>query len=175
MSKRRQEPVRQEPREGVTDLFPGAGERIETLRRRARGAEGHRLTQGELADKAEISRATYSVAVNQDRLTARTARKLAAVLDSTEEAILYGESVSGQWDPRPDVGPPTSREGEELEEWISNLDRIVLTLRNFPGGEVGQKLKVGFLNAVEDIARDTGNKLPLEYYALRKRVQDGEL
>lgn len=141
-----------------------------------RGAEGERLTQSELADLAGVSRATLSVAINADRLTGRTARKLAAVLESTEDAILYGDSPSGQWEPAPDSEPkPHSSNAEELEEWISNLDRIVVTLRNFPGGEIGQRLKIGFLNAVEDIARDTGNKLPLEYYRLRKQVQDGEL
>lgn len=159
----------------MTDLFPGAGARIEALRRQLRTADGRRLNQAELADLADVSRATLSVAINADRLTGRTARKLAKVLRAEEDEILYGVTPSGQWEPAPEETPAPSPNAQELEEWVSNLDRIVLTLRNFPGGEIGQKLKIGFLNAVEDIARETGNRLPLEYYALRKRVQDDEL
>jgi plasmid maintenance system antidote protein VapI len=163
-------------REGVTEHFPGAGGRIEALRRQLRHEGGRRVSQSELATLADVSRATLSVAINADRLTGRTARKLARILETSEDVILYGESPTGQWEPAPDgeeVAP--SPNAAALEEWVSNLDRIVLTLRNFPGGDIGQKLKIGFLNAVEDIARDTGNKLPIEYYALRKQVQDGDL
>jgi hypothetical protein len=100
--------------------------------------------------------------------------KVFALALGVEEARIAVESVSGQWEPRPEEEGGTSPHGVELEEFVSNMDRIVLTLRNFPGGELGVRIKIGFLNLVEDVARETGNKLPIEYYRIRKEVQDGE-
>lgn len=166
----------QMPTDRDIQVFPGLGGRLAALlRQQQRGGDGTRITQLELANQAGISRQTLSDAMNADRASNRTIRQLAKVLEVPEDA-LRDPQYRDQWEPPAEVREDaTSPAGVELEEFLSNFDRIVRTLRNMPGGELGMKLKIGFLNAVEDVARETGNKLPLEYYQLRKRVSDGEL
>lgn len=97
-----------------------------------------------------------------------------ALLLEVEPRRLVPDNLAGQWEPSTEGQRDPSAQGLELEEFVSNMDRIVMTLRNFPGGELGVRIKIGFLNLVEDVARETGHKLPLEYYRIRKEVQDGE-
>lgn len=149
--------------------LPELGQRLNDLLFR------QRLTRSDLAAKAGLSRDRVQQAL-RGTVTVKTARKIASALGVTEEFLLTGKDGDQQWEPADSVAEPApSYAGEQLEEFLSNMDRIVRTLRNFPGGELGMRLKIGFLNAVEDVARETGNKLPLEYYQLRKRVSDGEL
>lgn len=157
----------------MTDLYPGSGARLEALRRLSKNPDsGRRYTQGELADRAEVSRATYSVAVNNDRMTARTARKLAATLGVSHESILFGESPSGQWEPEPDPPEtPQSEAGRQLEDVFSNLDRIVRMLSN-SDQPLSSEAKISILNHIEDAAREAGQVLPPEYWQIRARIHN---
>lgn len=147
----------------------------------------------ELAGKVGVSRQTIHRAIAANLMSRGIAQRVAEVLRVPEPYLLYGSGpshiegdvaavesdfgpVDTQWEPTTAVREDSqSYNAEQLEEFLRNFDNIVRTLRNFPGGPLGMKLKIGYLNAVEDVARETGNKLPLEYYQLRKRVADGEL
>jgi transcriptional regulator with XRE-family HTH domain len=133
------------------------------------------ISRTQLAERSGVSRDRVQAALRGEA-TGKTVKKLAAALDVSDEFLLTGEG-GYQWEPGAESGAVSepSAEGAQLEEFLSDFDRIVRTLRNFPGGELGTRLKIGFLNAVEDVARETGNKLPMEFYELRKRVSDGEL
>jgi transcriptional regulator with XRE-family HTH domain len=132
------------------------------------------MSQTELAQKSGVSRDRVWRAVNHSEGTVRTIRALATALGVTADSLMHGEPSEIEPAGRVSEESP-SYAGQQLEDFLSNFDSIVRTLRNFPGGPLGMRLRIGFLNAIEDAARETGNKLPIEYYELRKKVSDGEL
>ena len=44
-----------------------------------------------------------------------------------------------------------------------------------PSGDGGRRLKRALLNAVEDLAIDAGQTLPIAFAEIRRRVLEGEL
>lgn len=141
--------------------------------------EERRMSPEDLAEKAGIPGTTlWRRLTGRGAITVDEVRRIAEAL-GVPNAVLVREAITaegGQWEPGPDVESlDPSPAGEAITDYVGNLDRILRTLRSFPGGDLGKRLKIGYLNLVEDIARDTGNVMPLEYYGLRKQVNDGEL
>ena len=134
-----------------------------------------------LARLLGISRAqVWRIMTGRARLADAELDKLAAALAvpvaRLTSAIQDSERNGGQWEPSDDSsGTGNSPQDDAIEDYLSNLDRILVTLRNFPGGSIGLRLKLGYLNAVEDVAREVGEKLPPRYWELRRRVHDGEV
>ena len=48
-------------------------------------------------------------------------------------------------------------------------------IRTLPSGDGGRRLKRALLNAVEDLAVEAGQALPIDYSEIRRRVLAGEL
>lgn len=160
---------------GVSDLTV-FGEQVERLRKAL--PKERRPGKAELAAKVGISRSRWHrIMTGRAKLTADEALRLTKILETDVYTLIAHDVPLQQWEPEPDVpnDDGITPEGAQLEDYLSNFDRIVRTLRNFPGGKLGQRLKIGYLNGVEDAARETGNKLPLEFFTLRKRVLDGDL
>lgn len=149
------------PPEGLTPF----GRIVESLR-----SEGG-LSRAGLARRIGVSRVQLWRAITgRTRLTDGQLYELAAVLGLPVARLL--RAVDEDASIEPDSDAP---EDSEIENYLSNLGRILVTLRNFPGGEMGLRLKLAYLNGVEEIAREVGQKLPPRYWDVRRRVQEGEV
>jgi transcriptional regulator with XRE-family HTH domain len=62
-----------------------------------------------------------------------------------------------------------------IDEYLLDPRRLAATLRTLPAGDAGRRLKRALLNAVEDLAMETGRALPVDYSETRRRVLAGEL
>jgi hypothetical protein len=62
-----------------------------------------------------------------------------------------------------------------IDEYLVDPRRLAATLRTLPSGDAGRRLKRALLNAVEDLAMETGRALPIDYSETRRRVLAGEL
>jgi hypothetical protein len=62
-----------------------------------------------------------------------------------------------------------------LHDYLTEPARLSATLRTLPSGNGGRRLKRALLNAVEDLAVEAGQALPLDYSDIRRRVLAGEL
>lgn len=143
-----------------------------TIVERLRGER--ELTQEELARAIGVTRQHYSrVIKGQADLKLREWRQLADTLGVDLGTIL--QDTGGQWEPDPAGEGEEAPSETELGEFVSNMDRIVRTLRTLPGGALGKPIKVAVLNAAEQSAAETGATLPLEYYDIRRKVLAGEL
>jgi hypothetical protein len=97
------------------------------------------MTQITLGDRAHLSRQTVGTAINSDLATPRTVKRLAKALDVPEAALLSDSYT--HWEPAPDApestdGSATTVAGRELEEFVSSMDRIIVTLRRFQRARV---------------------------------------
>jgi transcriptional regulator with XRE-family HTH domain len=147
-------------------VCPGAGARLNDLMFRAR------LSRSDLAERAGVSRDTLHSALN-DRLSTKTAKKLAAALNVDADAILFPafEGVAEETQPY-DVGP--SEAGRELEDFFGSVERVIRTLSSATGAApMDPKSKLAILNGIEEAARLAGQKLPPEFWRLRQIVVEG--
>jgi transcriptional regulator with XRE-family HTH domain len=62
-----------------------------------------------------------------------------------------------------------------LSDYLVDAGHVATTLRTLPSGDGGRRLKRALLNAVEDLAVESGRPLPLDYSEIRRRVLAGEL
>ncbi len=67
------------------------------------------------------------------------------------------------------AGAPT------LAEYLIDARHLATTIGTLPSGDGGRRLKRALLNAVEDLAVEAGQALPLDYSEIRRRVLAGEL
>lgn len=81
----------QSRRKRPVEHWPGVGDRITRLLGMTAGPDGsRRMTQGELAAQLGLSRSSISTAVSEDRLTRRTAQRIAKVWGLPVEQLLEG-------------------------------------------------------------------------------------
>src|SRR5258708_5315560 len=62
-----------------------------------------------------------------------------------------------------------------VSEYLSDVSHLVTTLRTMPAGDNGRKLKRALINALEDVAVESGRALPLDYSEVHRRVLAGDL
>ena len=62
-----------------------------------------------------------------------------------------------------------------LSEYLLDAQHLAGTIRTLPSGDGGRRLKRALLNAVEDLAVEAGQALPLDYSEIRRRVLAAEL
>lgn len=62
-----------------------------------------------------------------------------------------------------------------VSEYLVDAQFLAATIRTLPTGDGGRRLKRVLLNAVEDLAVEAGQALPLDYSEIRRRVLAGEL
>ncbi|MDB4915779.1 MAG: hypothetical protein JWM95_3423 [Gemmatimonadetes bacterium] len=151
--------------EGVADLTP-LGMRIEFLRiERA-------ISKQRLAQRAGTSRQQlWRVMTGKSELTSSFRERLASAL-AIEAASLVSPPLTRsatQYTPSVSIAPVT------VAEYLTDAEHLAVTLRTLPSGDHGRRLKRTLLNAVEDLAVESGRALPLEYSEIHRRVLAGEL
>jgi transcriptional regulator with XRE-family HTH domain len=73
------------------------------------------------------------------------------------------------------VAAPGPRTPLHVSSYLAQPDTISRTLATMPTGDSGRMLKRRFLDALEDMALDTGCALDARFFDLRRRVLAGEL
>ncbi|MES2179252.1 MAG: helix-turn-helix transcriptional regulator [Gemmatimonadota bacterium] len=70
---------------------------------------------------------------------------------------------------------PVSTRQLTVNEYLTQPEHLAATLRSLPTGDGGRRLKRALLNALEDLAVETGRSLPLDYSEIHRRVLAGEI
>jgi transcriptional regulator with XRE-family HTH domain len=161
--------------DGLADGAPELtqlGKRLEILRIE-RG-----ISKQHLARHAGTSRQQlWRVMTGKSELTSSLRDRLAFAL-SVEPAALSqfgGPRLNRSTDApafapvRAPLGTPT------VSEYLTDARHLAATIQTLPTGDGGRRLKRALLNAVEDLAVDAGQALPIDYSEIRRRVLAGEL
>lgn len=160
--------------EGVPELTQ-LGKRLEILRIE-RG-----ISKQHLARHAGTSRQQlWRVMTGKSELTSSLRERLAFAL-SVEPT-----SLSSTGAPSPRAGadrlaapfgfpPALPAPAVSVSEYLVDAQHLAATVRTLPSGDGGRRLKRALLNAVEDLAVDAGQALPVDYSEIRRRVLSGEL
>jgi transcriptional regulator with XRE-family HTH domain len=157
--------------EGVPELTQ-LGKRLEILRIE-RGVSKQRLARHAGTSRQQL----WRVMTGKSELTSSLRDRLAIAL-SVEPGSL---ASSG---PRADSAAFGSNFGfpatlpsnaPTVSEYLFDAQHLAATIRTMPSGDGGRRLKRALLNAVEDLAVEAGQPLPLEYSEIRRRVLASEL
>ena len=153
--------------EGVADLTP-LGKHIEFVRiERA-------ISKQRLAQRAGTSRQQlWRVMTGKSELTRSFRDRLATALsieaDSLDSKQALRYEATSAYTPALSTSPVT------MAMYLANPEHLAVTLRTLPAGDLGRRLKRTLLNAVEDVAVESGRALPIEYSEIHRRVIAGEL
>jgi transcriptional regulator with XRE-family HTH domain len=158
--------------EGVPELTQ-LGKRLEILRIE-RGVSKQRLARHAGTSRQQL----WRVMTGKSELTSSLRERLALAL-SVEPASLSGASH---------LSPATASFGSAfgfpaalpasmptVSEYLLDAEHLAATLRTLPSGDGGRRLKRALLNALEDLAVEAGQALPIAYSEIRRRVLAGEL
>jgi len=158
--------------EGVPELTQ-LGKRLEILRIE-RGISKQRLARHAGTSRQQL----WRVMTGKSELTSSLRERLASAL-SVEPATLSSDATRsatggalGSAFGFPATLPPSA---PSLSEYLVDAQHLAATLRTLPTGDGGRRLKRALLNAVEDLAVDAGQALPIDYSEIRRRVLAGEL
>jgi transcriptional regulator with XRE-family HTH domain len=160
------------PSEGVPELT-ALGKRLEILRIE-RGVSKQRLARHAGTSRQQL----WRVMTGKSELTSSLCERLALAL-AVEPRTLTSEPASmstrsalvGQngFPLALPVNAPT------VSDYLMDAGHLAATLRTLPSGDGGRRLKRALLNAVEDLAVEAEQALPLDYSEIRRRVLAGEL
>jgi transcriptional regulator with XRE-family HTH domain len=161
------------PVEGAPELTK-LGKRLEILRIE-RGVSKQRLARHAGTSRQQL----WRVMTGKSELTSSLRERLAFAL-SVEPAMLSSESapsttsgmLSGASLRFPATLPPSA---PPLSAYLTDAQHLATTIRTLPSGDGGRRLKRALLNAVEDLAVEAAQALPLDYSEIRRRVLAGEL
>jgi hypothetical protein len=62
-----------------------------------------------------------------------------------------------------------------VSEYLNDAQHLAATIQTLPAGDGGRRLKRALLNAVEDLAVEAGQALPIDYSEIRRRVLASEI
>jgi transcriptional regulator with XRE-family HTH domain len=156
--------------EGTPELTQ-LGKRLEILRIE-RGVSKQHLARHAGTSRQQL----WRVMTGKSELTSSLRERLAFAL-SVEPAAL---SQLGQ----PRVDPGAAHNGSSLRahfatpsvsEYLTDAQHLAATIQTLPAGDGGRRLKRALLNAVEDLAVEAGQALPIDYSEIRRRVLAGEI
>jgi transcriptional regulator with XRE-family HTH domain len=157
--------------EGVPELT-SLGKRLEILRIE-RGVSKQHLARYAGTSRQQL----WRVMTGKSELTSSLRERLATVLAVEPRALTADDTA-------PTAAPIGSNFGfpatlppavPALRDYLLDATYLAATLRTLPSGDSGRRLKRALLNAVEDLAVEAGQPLPLEYSELRRRVLAGEM
>jgi len=158
---------------GVPELTQ-LGKRLEILRIE-RGVSKQRLARHAGTSRQQL----WRVMTGKSELTSSLRERLALAL-SVEPAILSGAAsaapmasttIESSFGYRPTL--PTT--APSVSDYLVDAEHLATTIRTLPSGDGGRRLKRALLNAVEDLAVEAGQALPIDYSEIRRRVLAGEL
>ena len=161
-------------REAVPDFTP-LGKRLEILRIE-RGVSKQRLARHAGTSRQQL----WRVMTGKSELTSSLRDRLAFALSIEPSSLVHtnpdathsvGSTSAASFALTPTLtGAPLS-----VSEYLTDPEHLAVTLRTLPMGDGGRRLKRALLNAVEDLAMDAGQALPVDYSEMRRRVLAGEL
>jgi len=160
--------------EGAAELTV-LGKRLEILRIE-RG-----LSKQRLARHADTSRQQlWRVMTGKSELTSSLRERLASALGVESAVIVSGTASASQTSAfsSPSTGaftPALSTAAITVTDYLTDPQHLATTLRTLPAGDGGRRLKRALLNALEDLAVETGRALPIDYSEIHRRVLAGEL
>jgi transcriptional regulator with XRE-family HTH domain len=159
--------------EGVAELT-ALGKRLEILRIE-RGVSKQRLARHAGTSRQQL----WRVMTGKSELTTSLRERLASALAVESSTLVAGQHVpthalSAEFSA---AGVSNSAAGSPatIDEYLADPQLLAATLRTLPSGSGGRRLKRGLLNALEDLAVETGRSLPIDYSEIHRRVLAGEL
>lgn len=158
---------------GVPELTQ-LGKRLEILRIE-RGVSKQRLARHAGTSRQQL----WRVMTGKSELTSSLRERLAFAL-SVEPATL-SKVASGPITASAPIGlsfgfPATlPATAPSVSDYLVDAEHLAATIRTLPSGDGGRRLKRALLNAVEDLAVEAGQALPIDYSEIRRRVLAGEL
>jgi hypothetical protein len=150
--------------EGLAELTD-LGKRLEILRIE-RG-----VSKQSLARRARTSRQQlWRVMTGKSDLTSSLRDRLAIALGIEAAALLGGvRSAAHSHAGSVTSTPPT------VTEYLNDVGHLAATFQTMPAGDGGRRLKRALLNALEDLALESGHSRPIDYSQIHRRVLSGEL
>jgi transcriptional regulator with XRE-family HTH domain len=158
--------------EGVPELTQ-LGKRLEILRIE-RGVSKQRLARHAGTSRQQL----WRVMTGKSELTSSLRERLATALSvepaslSADSRVAPAQNGFGSAFGYPPTLPTTA---PSVSEYLVDAQHLATTIRSLPSGDGGRRLKRALLNAVEDLAVEAGQALPLDYSEIRRRVLAGEL
>ncbi|MEP7002742.1 MAG: helix-turn-helix transcriptional regulator [bacterium] len=159
--------------EGAAELTL-LGKRLEILRIE-RGLSKQRLARHAGTSRQQL----WRVMTGKSQLTTSLCGRLASALAVESAAITTGVSGVSQASVLTTSGialtPALTPDAMMASDYLADARLVSATLRTLPAGDDGRRLKRALLNALEDLALETGRALPFEYSDIHRRVLAGEL
>ena len=157
--------------EGVPELT-ALGKRLEILRIE-RGVSKQRLARHAGTSRQQLwrvmtgkSELTSSL---RDRLASALSVDIPTMLGTAAETQSRGSGVATFAMSSAPAQPVSAA------EYLTDATHLAATLRTLPTGDGGRRLKRALLNALEDLAVETGRALPIDYSEIHRRVLAGEV
>ena len=162
--------------EGAPELT-SLGKRLEILRIE-RGISKQRLARHAGTSRQQL----WRVMTGKSELTSSLRERLAVAL-SVDPVILSGAGASSSHTfglvatvtspfNVPAAPPPSV---PSAADYLGDSTHLSATLRTLPAGDSGRRLKRALLNALEDLAVEAAQPLPVDFQEMRRRVLAGEL
>ena len=159
--------------EGVPELTQ-LGKRLEILRIE-RGVSKQRLARHAGTSRQQL----WRVMTGKSELTSSLRDRLAIALSVEPGSLASGDRSRAGESPTfgSAFGFPASlpRIAPSVSEYLVDATLLAASIRTLPSGDGGRRLKRALLNAVEDLAVEAGQALPIDYSEIRRRVLAGEL
>jgi transcriptional regulator with XRE-family HTH domain len=157
--------------EGVPELT-ALGKRLEILRIE-RGVSKQRLARHAGTSRQQL----WRVMTGKSELTSSLRERLATALAVEPRSLTPSQEPSGTASFGTQFGFPATLPASmpTVSDYLIDASHVAATLRTLPSGDGGRRLKRALLNAVEDLAVEAGQPLPLDYSEIRRRVLAGEL
>jgi transcriptional regulator with XRE-family HTH domain len=159
--------------EGAPELT-ALGKRLEILRIE-RGVSKQRLARHAGTSRQQLWRVMTGKSELTSSLRDRLASALAVQPTDLASGTGSGTGTLGQVNATFALSSASAVPVASITEYLADATHLAATLRTLPTGDGGRRLKRALLNAVEDLAVESGKALPLDYSEIRRRVLAGEL
>lgn len=161
------------PTDDAPELTP-LGKYLEILRIE-RGVSKQRLARHAGTSRQQL----WRVMTGKSELTTTLRERLAVAL-SVEPATLgrearAGRASAGALGAAPALMTSLPTTAPAVAQYLVEARHLEATIATLPSGDGGRRLKRALLNAVEDLAVDAGQALPVAFSDIRRRVLAGEL
>lgn len=150
------------------------GKHLEILRIE-RGVSKQRLARHAGTSRQQL----WRVMTGKSELTSALCDRLAMAL-SVEASSLRTQGIAGATRSSRSSAHALSMtsvpsSSPAVSTYLADVRHLEATIMTLPIGDGGRRLKRALLNAVEDLAIDANQTLPITFAAIRRRVPAGEL
>ena len=150
------------------------GKHLEILRIE-RGVSKQRLARRAGTSRQQL----WRVMTGKSELTSTLRDRLALALSVEPATLRNGDrsraTRSIVLSPHSPSMPSLPAAPPAVAQYLAEARHLEATINTLPSGDGGRRLKRALLNAVEDLAVDAGQTLPIDFSDIRRRVLAGEL